>query len=392
MTIPARTTKKFAGNRLGCKDLEILPVAGGLERRQFLRLPHALYDGDPAWIPPLLLERKEHFSSRNPYFRHADAKAWLVRREGRPVGRISAQVDRLHLEHYDDGTGFFGLLEAENDPEVFRLLLETAEDWLRERGMRRVRGPFNFSINEECGLLVDGFDTPPVIMMGHAWPWYAERIEAQGYSGVQDLLAYSIHIDFPAPPGLDRLAARFASRVRLRPMSRRHFYRDLGIIKDIFEDAWSQNWGFIPFTDEEFNTLGKNLKSLVPGDFVSIAEVDGEPAGMMVVFPNINEAIRDLNGRLLPLGWLKALWRLKVRGLKSGRVPLMGVRRRFHKSRLGAVLALMMITSLRSVVRQRGMQDVEMSWILENNKGMRNIIESIGGRAYKRYRIYQKDL
>jgi hypothetical protein len=392
MTMPTRKTETSVNNRLGCRGLEILPVAEGSERRQFLRFPYSLYAGDPAWIPPLLLERKEHFSPRNPYFRHADVNAWLVRREGRTVGRISAQVDRLHLERYDDGTGFFGLLEAEDDPDVFRLLFETAEDWLREQGMRQARGPFNLSINEECGLLVDGFDTPPVIMMGHARPWYAKRIETQGYSGVQDLLAYQININFPAPPGLDRLITRLASRVRLRPMSRRHFCRDLGIIKDIFEDAWAQNWGFIPFTDEEFTALGKSLKLLVPEDFVRIAEVDGVPAGMMVVFPNINEAIRDLGGRLLPLGWLKVLWRLKVRGLRSGRVPLMGVRRRFHKSRLGAVMALMMITSLRSVVRQRGIQEVEMSWILENNKGMRSIIESIGGRAYKRYRLYQKNL
>jgi hypothetical protein len=393
MTMSMRkTAKSAAGDRPADSGLEILPVAGGLERRQFLRFPSKLYADDPVWVPPLLLEREEHFSTRNPYFQHADVKAWLVRREGRPVGRISAQVDRLHLERYNDATGFFGLLEAEDDPQVFRLLFETAEQWLREQGMRRVRGPFNLSINEECGLLVDGLDTPPVVMMGHARPWYPERVEAQGYSGVQDLLAYHIHTDFSAPPGLDRLAARVASRVRLRPMSRKDFRRDLDIIKDIFEDAWAQNWGFIPFTDEEFATLGKNLKFLVPPEFVRIAEVDGEPAGMMVVFPNLNEAIRDLNGRLLPLGWLKLLWRLKVRGLKSGRVPLMGVRRRFHNSRLGAVLALMMITSLQPEVRKRGMREVEMSWILENNKGMCNIIESLGGRAYKRYRIYQKNL
>lgn len=393
MTMPTRKTPgSVADECSGCGDLEILPVEGGLERRQFLHLPWSLYADDPAWIPPLLLERKEHFSTRNPYFQHAEVKAWLVRRAGRPVGRICAQVDRLHLQRYDDGTGFFGMLEAQDDPEIFRVLFDTAERWLRAQGMNRVRGPFNFSINEECGLLVDGLDTPPVVMMGHARPYYPERVAEQGYAGVQDLLAYYIDINFSAPPGFDRLAARVASRVRLRSMSHKHFQRDLGIIKDIFEDAWAQNWGFIPFTDEEFTALGKNLKFLVPRDFVRIAEVDGEPAGMMVVFPNLNEAIRDLNGRLLPLGWLKLLWRLKVSGLKTGRVPLMGVRRRFHNSRLGAVLALMMITSLRSVVRRRGMREVEMSWILEDNKGMCNIIESLGGWAYKRYRVYQKNL
>ena len=387
-----QSIKADAADSPGRAALEILPVEGERERRQFLHLPQSLYASDPVWIPPLLLERKEHLSPRNPYFRHATVKTWLARREGRPVGRISAQVDQLHLERYDDATGFFGLLEAQNDPEVFRALFETAEGWLREQGMRRVRGPFNLSINEESGLLVDGFNTPPAVMMGHALPYYAGRIEMQGYAGIQDLLAYRIRTDFAAPPHFDQLAARFAPRVRLRPLSRQNFQEDLAVIKDIFEDAWSGNWGFIPFTDEEFTELGKNLKLLVPANFVRIAEVDGDPAAMMVVFPNLNEAIRDLNGRLLPLGWLRLLWRLKVRGLKTGRVPLMGVRRRFQNSRLGAILALMMITSLQPEVRGRGMEEAEMSWILESNKGMRNIIESIGGQPYKRYRIYQKNL
>lgn len=373
-------------------SLNILPADSGPAHRQFLHVPWSVYERDSAWIPPLILERREHLSPRNPYFRHARVRTWIARRAGRPVGRISAQVDRLHLARYDDATGFFGLLEAQDDPEIFRALFATAEGWLREQGMRQVRGPFNFSINEECGLLVEGFDTPPVIMMGHALPYYAKRVAEQGYDPVQDLLAYRIRTDFPAPPELERLAARVAPRVKLRPMDRRNFRADLAIIRDIFEDAWSGNWGFIPFTDEEFTALGKNLKMLVPADLVRIAEVDGEPAAMMVVFPNLNEAIRDLNGRLFPLGWLKLLWRLKVRGLKTGRVPLMGVRRRFQNSRLGAVLALMMITSLQPAVRRRGMQEAEMSWILESNKGMRSIIESLGGWPYKRYRIYEKNL
>jgi hypothetical protein len=390
MTLHASNTKATGSSQ--APSLEILPAERGQARRQFLHLPWSLYNRDPTWVPPLVLERKEHLSARNPYFRHADVRIWVARRAGRPVGRISAQVDRLHLERYDDATGFFGLLEAQDDLEVFRALFATAEGWLREQGMRRVRGPFNFSINEECGLLVEGFDTPAVIMMGHAPPYYAKRVAEQGYDPVQDLLAYRIHTDFTAPPALGRLADRVAPRVKLRPMNRRKFQADLAIIRDIFEDAWSGNWGFIPFTDEEFTALGKNLKLLVPADFVRIAEVDGEPAAMMVVFPNLNEAIRDLNGRLFPLGWLKLLWRLKVRGLKTGRVPLMGVRKRFQNSRLGAVLALMMITSLQPAVRRRGMEEAEMSWILESNKGMRSIIESIGGWPYKRYRIYEKNL
>lgn len=374
------------------EPLEIVTADGRRERYQFLRLPWSLYSGDPAWIPPLLIERKLHISTRNPYYQHAGVQTWIARRAGRPVGRISAQVDQLHLERYDDATGFFGLLEAQDDAEVFRALFAAAEGWLRKQGMRRMRGPFNFSINDECGLLVEGFDTPPVIMMGHARPYYAERVAEQGYAPVQDLLAYHIRTDFPAPPELERLAARVAPRVKLRPMDRRNFEAELAIIREIFEDAWSGNWGFIPFADEEFAALGKNLKLLVPDDYVRIAEVDGKPAAMMVIFPNINEAIRDLNGRLFPLGWLKFLWRLKVTGLKTGRVPLMGVRQRYQKSRLGGVLALLMISALQPEVRKRGMQEAEMSWILESNTGMRKILESLGGRPYKRYRLYEKNI
>jgi hypothetical protein len=374
------------------QPLKIMPVAGADELRSFLHLPWSLYADDPAWIPPLLLERRQHLSKRNPYFRHANFQAWIARRGKQTVGRISAQVDRLHLERYNDRTGFFGMIESQDDPEVFKELFETAQTWLREQGICRVRGPFNLSINEECGLLVEGFDTPPMIMMGHSLPYYAGRIEEQGFCGVQDLLAYRISAHFNKPHYLDNLSSRIADRVRLRPMRRDNFEEDLAIIKDIFEDAWSENWGFLPFTKEEFTELGKNLKLLVPLDYIRIAELDNEPVAMMVVFPNLNEAVRDLDGRLLPFGWLKMLWRLKVSGVKSGRVPLMGVRQRFQGGRLGATLALLMITSLQATVLPRGMQEAEMSWILENNKGMRNIIESIGGIAYKRYRIYEKKL
>lgn len=372
--------------------VEIFPVEGRQYFNQFLRLPWSVYRDDPAWIPPLFFERKMHLSKHNPYFQHAEVQTWIARRKGQTLGRISAQIDQLHLKRYDDSTGFFGFIEAEDDAAVFAALFNTAENWLHSRGMARVRGPFSFSINEECGLLVEGFDSPPAIMMGHARPYYGPQICAQGYEGIQDLLAYQIKTDFTVPIELDRLATRLGRRVKLRPLNWKNLQQDLAIIKDIFEDAWAQNWGFTPFTDAEFIELGKNLKLLVPGEFVRIAEVDGEPAAMMVVFPNLNEAIRDLDGKLLPFGWLKLLWRLKISGIKSGRVPLMGVRQRYQDSRLGAILALMMITALQPEVRKRGMQQSEMSWILENNAGMRKIIESIGGWAYKRYRIYQKNL
>ena len=360
--------------------------------RHFLRLPWSLYTGDPAWVPPLILERREHLSPRNPFFDHARYRAWVAYRDGKPVGRISAQIDRLHLERYQDATGFFGLLEAEDDREVFLTLLHTAETWLRSQGMRHILGPFNFSINQECGLLVEGFHDPPMVMMGHARPYYAGRLEEQGYWKAKDLLAYRNSVDITLSPVMESLLTRAAKRVQVRSLRWNRFPEELRILQDIFEDAWSNNWGFVPFTEREFQHVGQMLRLLVHDDFVQIAEVDGEPAAMIVAFPNVNEAIHDLNGRLFPWNWLKLLWRLKVRHLRTVRVPLMGVRKHYQNSRVGAALALLMIVTLGKFVVRRGVREAELSWILEDNMGMRNIIESLGGTVYKRYRIYGKEL
>lgn len=372
--------------------LQVLPVETRSARRQFIRLPWTIYADDPVWVPPLILERRDHLSPRNPYFEHARYQSWLAYRNVKPVGRISAQIDSLHLERYRDATGFFGMLEAENNPQTFKALMNTAEEWLRSQGMRRVMGPFNLSINQELGLLVEGFQTPPVVMMGHARPYYADFIKENGYQKAKDLLAYLLDAHFKVPPAMQAVARRAKKRVRLRPLRRAQFEQELEIIRDIFNDAWSQNWGFVPFTKAEFEHLGKDLKMLVPDDQVQIAEVDGNPAGMIVILPNINEAIRDLKGRLLPFGWLKLLWRLKVSYPATARTPLMGVRRRYHDSLLGAALALMLIDAVRLPGIKRGIRKVELSWILEDNKGMRDILESISGQVYKRYRIYSKEL
>ena len=270
--------------------------------------------------------------------------------------------------------------------------METAEDWLRTRGMRRVAGPYNLSINQELGLLVEGFETPPVIMMGHALPYYAERIEENGYRKEKDLLAYMLDADFKHPPAMQAIMARAKNRVKTRYLRKSDFKAELDLIRDIFNDAWSRNWGFIPFTDPEFQHLGKDLKMLVDEDLITIASVDGEPAAFIVGLPNINEIIRDLNGRLLPFGWLKLLWRLKVKYPKTARVPLMGVRCKYHDSMLGAALAFAVIAALQAAAIKHGIKEMELSWILEDNKGMRNIIEIISGRVYKTYRIYSKEL
>ena len=359
---------------------------------RFIEMPWSLYTADPCWVPPLLVERKWHLSVKNPYFEHAEFQAWIAWRGDRMVGRISAQVDQLHLQQHNDTTGFFGFLEAEDSAETFHGLFAAAEEWLRQKGMKQVRGPFSLSINDECGLLVEGYDCPPPIMLGHALPYYGKRVEEQGYIKEQDLLAYRVDPERIHQPHLETLARRFSRRIKVRKMRKDRFHEDLDIIRDLFTDAWSENWGFIPFTQAEFAELGKNLKFLVDSESVRIAEVDGEPLAMIVMFPNINEMIKDLNGRLLPFGWLKLLWRLKVTGARSSRVPLMGVRRQHQGTMMGAALALMTIDPIHQHARRTGVTEVDMSWILEQNKGMRKIIELLGGNVYKRYRIYEKQL
>jgi hypothetical protein len=374
------------------ESLQVVKVEGKNDLNKFIRLPWSLYKDDPKWIPPLVLERRMQLSPKNPYFEHAKFCSWITYRAGKAVGRISAQIDRLHIDRYQDATGFFGMLEAEDNRLTFRTLLGTAETWLYNQGMQRICGPFNLSINQELGLLVDGFDTPPSLMMGHARPYYADRIEEDGYQKEKDLLAYLINTDSKMTAAAKRITARTKDRIHIRGLQKSDFTNELEIIRNIFNDAWSQNWGFVPWTEAEFEHLGKDLKMLADEELVKIAQVDGKPAAFIVLLPNINEIIKDLNGRLLPFGWLKMLWRLKVKYPNSARIPLMGVRSQYHDSLMGAALAFGVIASLQQPILKRGIKEIELSWILEDNMGIRNIIESISGRVYKTYRIYSKQL
>ena len=367
-------------------------VAGRQLERHFLDLVHRVYASDPAWIAPLDLLKKEQISPKNHFFDHARFQAWVAYREGEPVGRITAQIDELHLAQHNDDCGYFGLLEAVDDPAIVQALLDTAEAWLRAEGMVRVRGPLNLHVNEEIGLLVDGFETPPYILMGHARPWYGGAIEAAGYQGVKDLLAYHVKPDFEAPRVMERLAQRVSDRVKVRTVRRSALDEDAALMLDIFNDAWQNNWGFVPLVEADWKDTVNTLTKLMPDDYIQIAEYDGEPVAFIVALPNLMEAARDLGGRLLPFGWAKLLWRLKVRHPKTARVPLMGVRQAFQHSRLGPTLAFMVIDAVRKALHARGVVDVEMGWILEDNDGMRNIIETIGGQAYKTYRVYEKEL
>ena len=373
-------------------EIRVAPVSNRRQLNAFIRLPWRLYAQDPLWVPPLKLERRLHFSSLNPYFAHSRWQGWIAWQGDRPVGRISAQVDELHRRHYGVQSGHFGFLECENNPDVMRALVAESERWLVQNQTEVITGPFNFSINQECGLLVDGFDTPPMIMMPHNHRWYADLLEQQGYAGAKDLYAYWIRPDFAIPRVMQTLVDRFGKSVRLRGLNRKKFKQEMETLRDIFNDAWSDNWGFVPFTREEFAELGTSLRLFVPDDFILIAEHQGKAVAFIVILPNLNEVLHDLDGNLFPSGLFKIIQALRKRRIRTGRIPLMGVRKELQNTPLGAALALLVIHNLRQPVIDRGIEGVELSWILEDNQGMRSILERAGSRLYKTYRIYRKQL
>ncbi len=363
------------------------------QREEFLRLPWRLYRNDPAWIPNLLLLQRDVISEkRNPFFDHGEAQLLLARRDGRTAGRISAQIDRNHNDYHAERTGFFGFFESENDPEVARTLLTEAEAWLRARGMESVRGPFNLSINEPFGLLVEGFEHPPMIEMTHSLPYYAPLIEGAGYAKAMDAFAFYWEMKHPPARMMEAVEkVRAVPGLTLRRVSRLHIHRDVGILLDIFNDAWQENWGFVPGTKREAQKIADDLRLIADPRLTVIAEIDGEPAGMAVALPNLNEAIRDFNGFLNPWNALKLVWRLKVRGLEQGRVMLFGVKRKFRTRKLFG-LPFLLLYEVYAGSREGRYTGAEESWVLETNKRMLAIVPHWEAYLYKRYRIYEKAL
>jgi GNAT superfamily N-acetyltransferase len=373
--------------------VQVVPVSTKAELERFIRVPMRLSARDPNYVAPLMVERREALSSKtNPFFDHADVQFWLAVKDGRDVGRISAQIDHLNPQTAE-GYGNFGLIAAEDDPDVFAALFAAAEGWLRERGCRAALGPVNLSTNEEVGLLVEGHDTPPMVMMGHDPAFTGARIEGQGYAKAKDIYAYecSVADDLPAPI-LRRVRKPLAEGVVLRTLDMKRFEAEVRTLTEILNDAWSGNWGFTPTTEAETKQLATAMKMVIDPRLTWFAEVDGEPAGFMVLLPNVNEAIADLHGKLLPFGWAKLLWRLKVARVKSGRVPLMGVKRRFASTHRGQLLPFQLIDAVVQSARKLGYKRYELSWILEDNAAMRRICEAGGARIYKTYRLYEKAL
>jgi hypothetical protein len=380
--------------------LTVRPVAGNRDRKLFVETVYRLNHGDPNWIPPLRMEAMELITpGKNPFYEHAEQQLYLAERDGKIVGRISAHIDHLLRAMAPEqgggpGIGNWGLLEA-IDEETATALIATAEDWLRGKGMTTAMAPISCSIWEEPGLLVQGHDHPPTVLMGHNNPAYQNWIEPLGYSGIKDLLTYDLNITQDFPPLVQRIvqSGERNPRIRIRKVDKSKFDQEAALILSILNDAWSDNWGFVPITASEIAYTGKKLKPIVFEDLIRVAEVEGEPVAFMMTLPDLNEFTRDLNGSLFPFGFAKLLWRLRKPKVRTMRVPLMGVVKRLQATRLASQLAFMMIEYIRrDAVTKYGATRGEIGWILEDNQGMRSIAETIDSRVNKVYRIYSKAL
>jgi len=317
---------------------------------------------------------------------------FIATRSGRITGRISAHVDHEHNRYHDERTGFFGFFECEDDRDSSGSLFAAAEDWLRGRGMDTARGPLNFSTNGEAGLLVDGFDSPPMVLMPYTHAYYPKLIEDAGYLKARNLFAWRWQAQ-PVPEGPARMVAKLRARpeVTVRRADLRDFRQEVRTILDLYNDAWSENWGFVPATEAEAEQMARDLRLIVDPDIVPFVEIDGRPAGVALAVPNLNDAIRDLNGRLFPFGLIKLLWRMKVRRPKNGRLLLLGIKKEF-RSRRYAGLAYLLCDEIYRGATERGYEWAEFSWTLEDNALINSLIRKVGCTHYKTYRIYEKPL
>jgi GNAT superfamily N-acetyltransferase len=378
----------------------IRPVISKADRRAFIDLPFRLYADDPHWVPPLKNEVASLLTpGENPWFEHGEAQLFLAETDGRVTGRISAHIDQLALQQpvaqgMGPGTGNWGLLEAE-DQDTATALIAHAEHWLKAKGMHRVLAPLSLSIWDEPGLLTQGFDHPPTVMMGHNSPAYQAWIEAADYTAAKTLLTYEVPIHTEFPP----LVARIISsgernpRIVIRRVDKSRFAEEAALILGILNDAWADNWGFVPLTDSEIAYAGKKLKPIVYEDLIRIAEVEGKPIAFMMTLPDLNEKIAGYGGTLFPFNWARLLWWLRAPKVRTMRVPLMGVLKEYQATRLASQLAFMLIEFIRrDAVGTFGATRGEFGWVLDDNGPMRSVGEAINGRINKIYTLYEKTL
>jgi len=381
-------------------DVVIAPVSNKADLNAFVDLAWRLNADDPNWVPPIRAEVVELLTpGKNPFHEHAEMQLFLARRGGKVVGRISAHIDHLALTQPPEqgmgpGTGNWGMFEAE-DEEAAAALIAAAETWLRDKGMTQVLAPISLSVWEEPGLLVKGYDHPPAVMMGHAPPRYKGWIEGRGYAKAKSLLTYELDVTKGFPPLVQRIvqSGERNPRIRVRQMRIKDFASEAQIVIDILNDAWSRNWGFVPFTDSEIAYASKKMKPLIREDLNMVAELDGRPVAFMLTLPDANEPIKAIKGRLFPFGWIKLLLWLRNPRVRTMRVPLMGVLREYQNSRLASQLAFMMIEYIRrNAVANYGAKRSEIGWILEDNQGMNAIADAIDSKVNKDYWIYRKAL
>lgn len=343
----------------------------------------------PKWIPRLELEMRDHLSQKNPYFQTAEVLFLVACNEkGKPEGRLSLQFPKN-----ETGKAHFGFPAATNETTL-KALLKEAEKICSNKGCDILEGPYSFSMNDEVGLLVEGFEHPQRLLMNYAPRWYAQILEDNGFSGVKDLLAYDMAAqnDLPEKVGKMTAYAKKTKDIYIRSVQLKNLKSDLRIIQSIFNQAWAKNWGFIPMSEQDLDYMAKTMKPVLDPDLAYIAFIKNKPVAMIVALPNINEAISDLKGRLLPFGWAKLIYRLKIRKLKSSRVLLMGVLPEHQSSIIGSTLSILLIQEVHQSIRDKKMDTIELSWILEDNTSIQKIIKMVGGEITRRYRIYQKDL
>jgi GNAT superfamily N-acetyltransferase len=368
--------------------VRVVPLRDRRDFRQFLKLPWRIYRNDPHWAPPLLFDQKQLLDRRkHPFHQHAEVEYFLAWRGEEVVGRIAAIVNRQHVEFHEEATGFFGFFESVDDIEVASALLTTAEQWVAARGMQQIRGPMSFSTNEECALLVDGFDSAPTVMMPYNLTYYPYLLEAAQYAKAKDLLAYLLD-DTTPPPRLVRGVERLlrGQNVIIRPFNRKRFKEEVEKLTVIYQSAWERNWGFVPMLQEEIDNFADQMWWVANPNLCLLAEVDGEAIGFALALPDYNQVLRHLDGRLFPLGLFKFLW--YRRKISTARVLILGLKPGFRRRGIDAMLYL----RLWQEAPKNGYPVVECSWILEDNWDMRRALERMGARLYKTYRVYEKQL
>lgn len=369
------------------KDIRIEKVEDEKGLKDFIKLPYKLYEKDPYWVPFLLSDQKALFSRKNPFFEHAEATFFIAKKEDTPVGRIAAILNHRHIEFHNEKAGFFGFFDSVNDQEIASALLDSVRAWLRSKEMEIMRGPMNFSTNEECGFLIEGFDSSPFLLMPYNPPYYLKLIEDYGLVKAKDLFAYIIDV----PEDLESRVVRIADKARslgatVRRLDMKRFDAEIEAFKGVYNTAWEKNWGFIPMTEEEIEWMAERLKQLIVPELALIAEIEGKPAGFFLALPDYNQVLKRLNGQLTPLNILKLLW--YSRKITDIRVLIMGVLKEHRKKGIDALI----YNEAWKAAREKGYKRTEFSWVLEDNIPVHKAAELIGARLYKKYRIYEMEL